>query len=221
MGRHKLTTCKHCGAQIAKAAPTCPHCGGKNKSRHPIRRLLLFVILIILIGCLVKSGFMEQFDSYLPMPAFHNIRTLLQSAREMPSPQPTASDKTPAPSPKPTATNVPDTATTEPSPTPTPEPIATSSPDQSSIDPAFKAAVDSYETFFNDYVRFLKKYTDSNFPLTMMADYLKFIADYAEMMEAFDALGDSEMTAAEAKYYFDAMARIQANLYEAAIVMGD
>lgn len=31
MERSKMTTCKHCGAEIAASAKVCPHCGGKNK----------------------------------------------------------------------------------------------------------------------------------------------------------------------------------------------
>lgn len=31
MAKSKMTTCKHCGAEIAASAKVCPHCGGKNK----------------------------------------------------------------------------------------------------------------------------------------------------------------------------------------------
>lgn len=43
----KMTTCKHCGAEIAASAKTCPKCGGKNKK--PIYKRPWFIILAIII----------------------------------------------------------------------------------------------------------------------------------------------------------------------------
>ena len=45
MDNQKLTTCKHCGATIAKSAKICPHCGGRNK-----RSKLLTILLILLLA---------------------------------------------------------------------------------------------------------------------------------------------------------------------------
>ena len=47
MDNQKLTTCKHCGATIAKSAKTCPHCGGRNK------RSKIWIILLVLILAVV------------------------------------------------------------------------------------------------------------------------------------------------------------------------
>lgn len=30
MAKSKMTTCKHCGAEIAASAKVCPQCGGKT-----------------------------------------------------------------------------------------------------------------------------------------------------------------------------------------------
>lgn len=43
----KMTTCKHCGAEIAASAKVCPKCGGKNKK--PIYKRPWFIILIVVI----------------------------------------------------------------------------------------------------------------------------------------------------------------------------
>lgn len=43
----KMSTCKHCGAEIAAGAKICPKCGGKNKK--PIYKRLWFIILAIFI----------------------------------------------------------------------------------------------------------------------------------------------------------------------------
>lgn len=42
-----MTTCKHCGAEIAASAKVCPHCGGKNKP--PIYKRWWFIAIIVLI----------------------------------------------------------------------------------------------------------------------------------------------------------------------------
>jgi hypothetical protein len=43
----KMTTCKHCGAEIAAGAKTCPKCGGKNKK--PIYKRVWFWILAVIL----------------------------------------------------------------------------------------------------------------------------------------------------------------------------
>ena len=39
------------------------------------------------------------------------------------------------------------------------------------VDEEFKAALDSYEEFFDEYVAFMKKYQDSDDPMSMMSDF--------------------------------------------------
>lgn len=50
----KMTTCKVCGAPIAKNAKKCPSCGAKNKK--PIyKKLWFWVLAIIVVAIVVKS----------------------------------------------------------------------------------------------------------------------------------------------------------------------
>ena len=51
----KMTTCKVCGASIAKSATTCPQCGAKQKKRHPVLGIIIaiFGICMIAAGCLL------------------------------------------------------------------------------------------------------------------------------------------------------------------------
>ncbi|MBR2778987.1 MAG: zinc-ribbon domain-containing protein, partial [Firmicutes bacterium] len=44
MANGKMTTCKHCGAEVAASAKTCPQCGGKISK--PIYKRIWFWILI-------------------------------------------------------------------------------------------------------------------------------------------------------------------------------
>lgn len=48
---NKMTTCKVCGAEVAKSASTCPKCGAKLKKKHPILGIL---IVLIAIGVIVS-----------------------------------------------------------------------------------------------------------------------------------------------------------------------
>lgn len=47
MAKNKMTTCKHCGQEIAASAKTCPHCGGKNKP--PIYKRAWFIALVVIV----------------------------------------------------------------------------------------------------------------------------------------------------------------------------
>ena len=47
MAKDKMTTCKHCGAEIATSAKTCPKCGAKNSK--PIYKRVWFWILIAVL----------------------------------------------------------------------------------------------------------------------------------------------------------------------------
>lgn len=57
MRNGKLTTCKACGAEIAKSAKTCPYCGAKNKGKHPILSAVLIALgIFLVIGALSPSS---------------------------------------------------------------------------------------------------------------------------------------------------------------------
>lgn len=50
----KMTTCKSCGAEIAKSAKTCPKCGAKNKK--PIYKRTWFIILAVIVVIMAFQG---------------------------------------------------------------------------------------------------------------------------------------------------------------------
>lgn len=56
MNNKKLTTCKACGAQIAKSAKTCPQCGAKNKKKHVFLGIVLCFFGIMLIAAGMGGG---------------------------------------------------------------------------------------------------------------------------------------------------------------------
>lgn len=53
----KMTTCKVCGAEIAKSADVCPKCGAKLKRRHPVLGVLVALVgIFIIIGALGSNS---------------------------------------------------------------------------------------------------------------------------------------------------------------------
>ena len=55
MATNKMTTCKSCGAEIAKSAKICPYCGAKNKSKGVLGIIIAIVVIAIIIG-IVSGG---------------------------------------------------------------------------------------------------------------------------------------------------------------------
>ena len=56
MAKDKMTTCKHCGQEIAASAKVCPHCGGKNKPSIYKRWWFIAIIVIIVLAAIGGSG---------------------------------------------------------------------------------------------------------------------------------------------------------------------
>lgn len=61
MAKSKMTTCKHCGAEIAASAKVCPQCGGKNKP--PIYKRWWFIAIIVLAVLSAIGGSGSSSDS--------------------------------------------------------------------------------------------------------------------------------------------------------------
>ena len=56
MAKSKMTTCKHCGAEIATSAKVCPQCGGKNKPPTYKRGWLIAIIVLIVLSAIGGSS---------------------------------------------------------------------------------------------------------------------------------------------------------------------
>ena len=82
------------------------------------------------------------------------------------------------------------------------------------ISPDFKAAMDSYEKFFDEYVAIMKKYANNPNDMSILADYTKYMGKYAQMMEDFEKWEDEDMNAAETAYYVQVQGRITKKLLE-------
>ena len=82
------------------------------------------------------------------------------------------------------------------------------------IRPEFKAAMDSYEEFFDEYIEFIKEYesAEPTEMLEMLTDYTEYMTDFAEAMEALEEMEDDEMSTEEALYYAEVSSRITQKL---------
>lgn len=87
------------------------------------------------------------------------------------------------------------------------------------IRPSFKASVDSYEEFFNQYCDFMVKYNSEGNPVSMLADYTKLNAQYLDTIRKFEAMKNEDISPEELQYYSDAMARITQRLSEASLAL--
>lgn len=88
--------------------------------------------------------------------------------------------------------------------------------DNNVIDPDFKAAMDSYEKFFDEYVAIMKKYTANPADMSILSDYLEYMGQYADMMEKFENWENEDLNVAETAYYIEVQGRITKKLLEIA-----
>lgn len=82
------------------------------------------------------------------------------------------------------------------------------------IDPDFKAAMDSYEAFFDEYVAIMKKYKQNPTDMSILSDYTKYMEKYADTMKKFEEWESEDLNAAELAYYLDVQNRISKKMLE-------
>ena len=82
----------------------------------------------------------------------------------------------------------------------------------------FKQAMDSYETFIDEYIAFMTKYTNSNAKTTqMLTDYGEYMKKYIDMADAFKNWENNNLNKEEAKYYVEVQTRVTQKLLNASI----
>lgn len=106
-----------------------------------------------------------------------------------------------------TTTEKKEEATTKSKPTTTTEKSASSE-----IRPEVKKAIDSYESFMNNYIDFMKKYSESDDAVSMANDYAEYMEKYTKVVKDFDALKDNDLNDSELKYYLEVQNKINTDL---------
>lgn len=83
------------------------------------------------------------------------------------------------------------------------------------VTPDFKAAMDAYEAFFDEYISFMQSYEESDDILGVISDYTDYMTQYADFMVALDAIEEDDLSAADLAYYTEVTARISQKLLSA------
>lgn len=86
--------------------------------------------------------------------------------------------------------------------------------DSSEIRTDIKAAIDSYETFVDEYCSFMESYDSSD--MQQLAKYTSLVAKELEMANNFKALEDQDLTDAETSYYLEVQVRCNEKLLSVA-----
>ena len=84
--------------------------------------------------------------------------------------------------------------------------------DSSGVDKDLKEFLDSYEAFLDDYAKFMKKYMNAMFSLdfySMLDECDKMETKLNNYEKKFNSLNPSIMSAADYKYYMEALTRIE------------
>lgn len=76
----------------------------------------------------------------------------------------------------------------------------------------FKEAMDSYEAFFDEYVDFMVKYSETDDVASMLSEYADYMKQYADTMEKMDKINSDELSDEELAYYLEINARIMEKL---------
>lgn len=84
----------------------------------------------------------------------------------------------------------------------------------SGLRPEFKQAMDSYESFYNEYVDLLKQYKANPTDFSILTKYMSMLSKVEEIDAAFKAWDSSDMTSEELKYYLEVSTRIQKKLVD-------
>ena len=86
----------------------------------------------------------------------------------------------------------------------------------SGVNANFKATMDSYEEFFNDYVDVMKKYKNSTDITSIASDYADYMTKYSDMMQKLNDIKSENLSTADLTYYNEVNARITKKLAEVA-----
>ena len=82
----------------------------------------------------------------------------------------------------------------------------------------FKQAMDSYEKFMDEYIAFIKKYSNTNAPTSQMfIDYGEYMKKYVDWSDDFQKWEGKNLNKEETKYYIEVQMRVNQKLMNASI----
>ena len=81
--------------------------------------------------------------------------------------------------------------------------------------PSFKAAMDSYEQFYDSYCEILKQYQEDPSNTELLQTYTNMLVQLQEMNNSFEKWDDEDLNDVELKYYLDVNIRVMQKLTDA------
>ena len=193
----KMIHCKACGKEISAKAPSCPGCGAKNKK--PVFKTWWFW-LVIVVAFIAVLGTVDPSPDTEKEQAAASSSELSETLNNLITTEPKED------------TEEPTEKETEPSTEPT-----TKTNLVNGMRPEFKEAMASCEDFFDEYCKFMEKYSKNPSDLSLLTDYTDFMSKYSDYMKKLEAWEDEDMNDAELKYYTEVMLRIEKKLLEVAL----
>lgn len=76
----------------------------------------------------------------------------------------------------------------------------------------FKAAMDSYEAFYDKYCSFMKKYNANPSDSSLLIEYLELLEQLADVEEKFDEWENEDLNSEELEYYLEVNTRVAKKL---------
>lgn len=95
-----------------------------------------------------------------------------------------------------------------------PAPVETEPAGATGVSPDFKATMDEYEAFFNEYCDFMESYSQNPSDPMLIAEYASMMSQYSDTMAALEAIDESSLSAADSAYYLEVQTRINQRLLE-------
>lgn len=92
----------------------------------------------------------------------------------------------------------------------TTEATASAAGQNTDVTPSFKNTMDQYESFFNEYVRFVNNYDPMD--VNAATKYMNLLSKYDSTMNSLNNLDTSNLSAADYAYYYEVMGRINQKL---------
>lgn len=86
--------------------------------------------------------------------------------------------------------------------------------DENGLRPEFKAAMDSYEAFYDEYIEFMKSYSSNPTDLQLIKEYGSMLIELNNMDKALDEWDEDEMNDQELAYYIEVTSRVTQKLLE-------
>ena len=84
----------------------------------------------------------------------------------------------------------------------------------SGLRPEFKAAMDSYEAFYDDYCAFMEEYNRNPSDLKLLAEYADMMGKLSDMNEKFEEWEGEDLNDEELAYYVEVNSRVSRKLLD-------